>query len=124
MRSPALLTVLPRAGTYRVRERLEVNNVCELPHANAIARTMHVRNAVSSERVCVIVVRPGAWPKGCTMMMEIESQSQKNKNKNIDFVVPVLVWSSDIKSPLYFDLMVGIRALTDALYMPQTTQQY
>ena len=32
--------------------------------------------------------------------------------------------SSDIKSPLYFDLMVGIRALTDALYMPQTTQQY
>ena len=48
MCSPALLTVLQRAGTYRVRERLEVNNVCELPHENAMAHTMHVSIAVSS----------------------------------------------------------------------------
>ena len=85
--------IFKSAATERVvvaMERLEVNNVCELPHANAIARTMHVRNAVSSERVCVIVVRPGAWPKGCTMMIEIERQVQRKraKNKNIDIVVP------------------------------------
>merc|ERR1719263_457014 len=40
--------IFKSAATERVvvaMERLEVNDVCELPHANAIARTMHVRIA-------------------------------------------------------------------------------
>ena len=52
MCSPALLTVLPRAGTYRVRERLEVNNICELPHENAMARTKHVSIAGVVRGIC------------------------------------------------------------------------
>ena len=48
------------AHTYRrgVQERLEVSNVCELPHEHATERTMHVSIAVSSDRgMCKHVVR-------------------------------------------------------------------
>ena len=80
--------IFKSAATERVvvaMERLEVNDVCELPHANAIARTMHVRIAVSSESVCVIVVRPGGWPKGGTMMIEIERQKQRKGEKKFRY---------------------------------------
>jgi hypothetical protein len=63
------------AHTYRlgVQERLEVSNVCELPHEHATASTMHVSIAVSSDRgMYKHVVRRGAWAITGTMMIEIE----------------------------------------------------
>ena len=54
---------------------------------------------------------------------EAETKKKKKGEKKYRYCCTSPL-SSDIKSPLYFDLMVGIRALTDALYMPQTTQQY
>ena len=66
------------AHTYRrgVQERLEVSNVCELPHEHATARTMHVSIAVSPDRgMCKHVVRRGAGETAGTMLIEIEAKN-------------------------------------------------